>query len=503
MTHEASLTPSALPLLFGRYRVSEQLGETRLAAVYAATDERLQRRVLLHLLRKDLVGQERPRARFVAEVGQMARRSHQALLEVFDSGEVGGRPFVVTEHSAGRPLRGLGLLTVEQALLYLRQVAGAVAACQAQASPDTPLGLYHPPISSSNVLLVDEGRVKLVDSWLIPAAELPADHAHYRAPELSEGRPATPAAAVYALGLLLYELITGERPISGADARATALAHLTANIPPLRQARPGLYLPTAEALLVRATARVPERRFADARAFGAALDGLWRDLGASTQRLGPAPGRARQLAPAAAPPDEPFTPGRAPSPTPVAAPQPPAPQPAAARPPAGPARRPAPVAANGGGAAQLAVDPDLLRKRGVARGVVGWLVLMGLVLTVAAASYLGVNALISGAGGLPRPSPPGLPSLPEVSSPFDWLGGLFGDNDEIYIVNIAEGLNLRREPDATDTANVITVVPNGAPVVKLEGPRVEGNIPWLRVRAEVDGRQVEGWMSLNYLLPKE
>ena len=490
MTHEARATPSTPPLLFGRYRVSELLGETRLAAVYAATDERLQRRVLLHLLRKELVGQERPRARFVAEVGQMARRSHQALLEVFDSGEVGGRPFVVTEHAAGRPLRGLGLLTVEQALLYVRQVASAVAACQAQRGPDAPLGFYHPPTSSSKGLLADEARVKLRDSWLAPPAEAPADQAHYRAPELSEGQPASPATAVYALGLLLYELITGERPVSGADARATALAHLSARIPPLRQARPGLYLPTAEALLARATARPPEQRFPDAQALGAALDSLWRDLGAATQPLAPLAGRGARALPPAPDPAPAFAPGRAPDPLPDAAPQPPA---------RGRARRAAPVAAPGG----PAVNRAALRKQGLVRGLVGWVVLVGLVLVVAFASYLAVNAVAGGVAGLPRPSAPGLPSLPDDGGgPLGWLGGLFA-GDEIYIVNIAEGLNLRSEPDATDTTNVIAVVPNGAPVVKLEGPRVEGNIPWLRVRAEVGGRRVEGWMSLNYLLPKE
>lgn len=503
MTDEARATPTAQPLLFGRYRVSEQLGETRLAAVYAAADERLQRRVLLHLLRKDLVGQERPRARFIAEAGQMARRSHQALLEVFDSGEVGGRPFVVTEHTAGRPLRGLGLLTVEQALLYLRQVTGAVAVCQSARAAEPPTGLYYPPISSSNVLLIDEGRVKLVDSWLLPVAETAADHAHYRAPELSEGRQASPAAAVYALGLLLYELITGTRPVGGADARATALAHLTAQIPPLRNARPGLYLPTAEALLARATARLPEQRFPDAQSFGAALDSLWRELGAGTQPLAPRPGRQ---GPRAAPrqdeapqPAAPFQPGRVAPPLPDTEPQPPA----ARRPPA--ARggqvqaQPQPAAVGAPG-----VDPAALRRRGLARGLLGWLVLVGLVLTVAAASYVAVNALASGVAGLPRPSIPGLPSLPgsDGGGPFGWLSGLFGD-EEIYIVNIADGLNLRSEPDASDLSNVIAVVPNGAPVRKLEGPRVEGNIPWLRVRAEVDGRTLEGWMSQNYLLLKE
>lgn len=499
MTDEARLTPTALPLLFGRYRVSEHLGETRLAAVYGATDERLQRRVLLHLLRKELVGQERARARFLAEVGQMARRSHQALLEVFDSGEVGGRPFVVTEHCAGRPLRSLGRLTVEQALLYLRQVAGAVAACQAQRGPDAPAGLYHPPLSSSNVLLVDEGRVKLVDSWLLPPAEAPADQAHYRAPELSEGRPATPATAVYALGLLLYELITGARPIEGADARAVALAHLTARIPPLAQARPGLYLPSAEALLARATARRPEDRHPDAQSLGLALDALWRELGSATRPLAPAPARAQRApgrAQSPAPAPEPaFAPGRVAAPLPDIAPQPAAP---AARPSAQPGGAPP------GGRGRPGVDPAALRRQTLTRGVVGWLVLVGLVLAVAGASYVAVNALADGVAGLPRPSAPGLPSLPEPEGgPLGWLGGLFGGDEELYVVNIAEGLNLRSEPDATEAANVIAVVPNGALVRKLEGPRVEGSIPWLRVRAEVEGRQVEGWMSLNYLRPKE
>ena len=67
MPDPAATTPTSAPLLFGRYRVSEQLGETRLAAVYSAADERLQRRVLVHLLRKELVAQERARARVVAD----------------------------------------------------------------------------------------------------------------------------------------------------------------------------------------------------------------------------------------------------------------------------------------------------------------------------------------------------------------------------------------------------------------------------------------------------
>lgn len=471
---EAAATPSSAPLLFGRYRVSEHRGDTRLASIYTAVDERLQRRVLIHLLRKDLVGQAQPRERFVAQIGQMARRSHPALLDVYDSGEASGRPFMVTEFVSGRPLRGLGLLTPERALLYLRQVTGAIALCQSRRDADTPLGLYHPPISSSNLLLVDEGHVKLVDSWLLSPGEVSADIAHYRAPELSQGQEATLAAPVYALGLLCYELLTGTRPVSGSDARAIALAHLHARVPPLHEARPALYLPAVERLVARATASAPELRFPDAATFGAALDALWRDLGSPTQPLAPPRAPAARYAGATTGP-----------PTAV-------PPPAPAAPPARASVRMRPV------------DPATLRRSNVARGLLGWAVLVGLVILVAAASFFAVNALTGALKGVTAPGVPWLPPPPTGDSggPFGWLGTLFGA-DEIYIVNIAEGLNLRRAPDATDPANIITVVPNGTPVRKLEGPHVAGNIPWLRVRVTVEGQQLEGWMSLNYLRRKE
>ena len=150
----------------------------------------------------------------------------------------------------------------------------------------------------------------------------------------------------------------------------------------------------------------------------------------------------------------------------------------------------------------LPVDPALMRRQQLSRGIVGWLVMMGLVALVAVGSYLAVNALADQLTGRPLPSVPGLPSLPgpPAGGLMSWLDGLL-NGDEIYIVNIADGLNLRSAPAVE--APILAVVPNGSPVLKLEGPRVEDAIAWLRVRAEVEGRQVEGWMSMNYLRPKE
>jgi eukaryotic-like serine/threonine-protein kinase len=486
---DPAATPTATPVLFGRYRVQERLGETRLAAIYAATDERLQRRVLLALLRKDLVGQERPTQRFQAEISAGARRSHPALLEVFDSGDVSGRPFMIAEYATGRSLRSLGMLTVEQALLYVRQVAGAVAACQALRSPETPAGLYHPPISSSNVILVDEGRVKLVESWHLPPGDALFDHAHYRAPELSEGAAATPAAAVYALGVLLYELITGMRPITGADARSVALAHLNIRIPAISGVRPTLYLPSMEALVAQATARFPDQRFPNAAAFGAALDALWRELGTET----------RQLAPV-------QTPRRGPVQTPR--------QGVSTDPDNPPPRRSGLT-----GMSRVLprerlgpqpIDAQTRRKRSFTRGLMGLALMLSLILIVAGAGYIAAASLAPGLTNVQLPSMPSfpdrpaLPGVPTAASdgPFGWLNDLLGRN-EIYLVNIADGLNMRSAPDASDDANIVVVVPNGTPVRYLEGPVVSGSITWLRVQTVVRGQAYEGWMSQEYLRRQE
>lgn len=494
---DATVTPTAAPLLFGRYRVQEQLGTTRLSSVYAANDERLQRQVLIHLLRKDLASQERMRDRFISEIAQSAQRSHQALLEVFDSGEAAGRPFMITECVRGRPLRSMGVLSVEQVLLSMRQVAGAIAVCQSHVATDMLGGLYHPPLSSSNLLLVSEGRVKLVENWQMPPDEILADLAAYRAPELSEGQPLTLACATYSLGLLLYELLTGERPVSGDNAQSIALAHLTVRIPPLAQCRPSLYLPKAEQVVAKATARYPEHRYANAQEFAVALDALWRDFAVSTQ-------------PVAVPSVRHTPPPHVSTPPPVAAIPHPQPHPRTDPQTFARSHRFLPFLqiqwpGSGGRSPVAGTRPPnpghTVGMRNMTRSLVGWLVMIGLLCVVATGSYMGVSALINQFSGISMPNLPSFPGLPSIttpSNPLSWLGGFF-KHDTIYIVNLAEGLNLRAQPDMYNDANIMLVVPNSTPVIKLQDPVVRDNIPWLRVSVEVGGKHYEGWMSLKYL----
>jgi serine/threonine protein kinase len=471
----AATTPT---LLSGRYRLLEKLGAGRLAEVYHATDDSLQRSVLVHILREDLASQEALRRRFMEEISASARRSHSALLEIFDSGVMGERPFMVTEYATGKPLRERGVLTPEYALMYMRQVAGAVALCHAQ-------GVPHPPITSSNILLVTDGHVKLLESWLMPPGEAPVDLAHYRAPELTEGAPPASTNAVYALGLLLYELVTGNRPVGGRDAAEIAQAHLTMRIPSVSRIHPPFYLPALDTLLRQATARLPEQRIADPARFAEALDSVWRASTGSTQRL--------VTQPAALPP-QPQRPSPQSQPAaPSAPPQQARPQPSSWR---GPFSSPEPPQHS----LPRAVYAANQRRRSFARTTTSWFFVLLLLVAVAFGSYVGASYLADRLFAVQLPQI-GLPALPDINLPNvgvdvpDWLNPIA--QGEPLTVNIRDGLNLRDEPGLNTT--IVDVIPNGTTVYKLEGPREVDGVSWVRVRVEYNNETREGWMSRTYL----
>ncbi len=478
MSESASTTPT--PLLFGRYRVKEQIGTGRLSTVYHAEDERLQRNVILHVLRKELVGNEQMRERFVEETNASAQRSHPALLQVFDSGEVGGRPYMVTEYVTGRPLNTVGVLSLEHALLYTRQVTGAIAACQSQ-------GLPYPPVSSSNILLLGEGQVKLVENWLLSPDEVALDLAHYRAPDITEGSQPQQASVVYALGVLLYELITGTRPVEGQDAATVAQAHKTARISPILQVRPLLYLPTLERLLARATNRFPEQRFPNAIVFGEEIDALWRNLSNDTQRLSATPVAPRMRSTG--------TPTLSQTPA------------------TGETIRTNKTAQLGTHTSHHAPPPPAThtphapkKRHAWLHNTVGWAVTLLLILVVVLGSYSIASFAVSQLFSIELPQP----RLADLGLEWPaWLGD-FGRR-ETFIVNINAGLNMRDAPGLS--TNVIAIIRNGARVEKIEDVQLKDNVEWVRVRAEktdavsvqgeVNGNSIEGWMSLLYLKPEQ
>lgn len=466
-------TPTTAYVLCERYRIEERLGANRLAVVYRAFDERLHRPVLVHMLRKDLVGQEPLRQRFIQEVQASAKRSHQSLLELYDSGDVAGRPFMITEYIAGRAIRDLGPLSLEEALLYLRQLVGAVATAQAA-------GVAHPPISSRNVILIDDGHVELVESWQTPPNEVALDLAAYRPPERTEGMPATSASAVYALGLLLLEMLSGQRVFTGQDPRVVAEAHTTTQIPTIAEVRPSLRVIPLEQIIAKATARRPEQRYPDAASFGRAVDDLWRTLNSETKRLANAPVQRPGLRERVARVATSTIPAMAASQSPLST------------------SSTIPQIADDGENFASTLPPAFRQSR--RRSMAGLALVIGMVVVAVLVGYSLASFAIEQLSGfqLPRPS---LPSASIPSNLPEWLTGVPSGGEDVYVVSGVpdEGLNLRDNPGIT--TNVIGLLPNGTMLRNLDDPREADGVTWLHVRTRVDEREIEGWVSKNFVKP--
>ncbi|MBA3945714.1 MAG: protein kinase [Herpetosiphonaceae bacterium] len=267
---------NAPPLLHDRYRIHAKLGDSRLASVYRAQDERLQRPVLVHLLKPELLATLSQR--FAEEAQRGAQRSHPGLLDVYDTGEVGQRPYMVTEDVVGQPLTERVPLPAAQAVGVLRTIVGAVALAQSQGAP-------HPPISSRNVWICDGGRAILLENWQLSPREAGLDLAHYRAPERVRGEPPSPATTVYALGILAWETLVGRRPFTGPTPDAIATQQLAGEILPLSHVLPRVFSPELDRIIDQAVASKGQMRYPTPTDFGRALDLYVDGVTAHTGRL--------------------------------------------------------------------------------------------------------------------------------------------------------------------------------------------------------------------------
>jgi eukaryotic-like serine/threonine-protein kinase len=213
----------------GRYRLGERLGYGGMGEVFAAHDLRLDREVALKLLREDLAEQDGMRERVVAEARLAARLTHPHVVGVLDTGEQGGRPFVVMERLSGRTLRDEladGRMPAERVRDVGLQVLRALAAAH-------ELGIVHRDVKPGNVLDAGVGTWKVADfgiaKWvhadetLTGTGELLGSPS-YLAPERIEGHQAGPASDLYAVGVLLYEALCGRKPFEGDDPFALATA---------------------------------------------------------------------------------------------------------------------------------------------------------------------------------------------------------------------------------------------------------------------------------------
>ena len=248
-----------------------------MADVYDGFDPRLQRRVAIKCLRPALASDPAVRARFEREAKAAARLSHPSVVGLYDIGEDSGIPFLVMERMPGQTLADcFASGPLDQAWLRdaVLQVLAALAAAHAA-------GILHRDIKPGNVLLGQDGRVKVADFGIAAISDAAGDEHHtstgliigtpaYLAPERAQGRPATVQSDLYAVGVLLYEGLTGHKPYAGDTPLATAVAAQRGGAAPITRYRPDAD-PTLVSAASRAMAVRAEDRFPTASAMATAL----------------------------------------------------------------------------------------------------------------------------------------------------------------------------------------------------------------------------------------
>ncbi|CAN5278121.1 hypothetical protein BH20ACT8_BH20ACT8_00440 [soil metagenome] len=262
----------------GRYRLEELLGTGGMSRVHAAHDELLDRRVAVKLLRGELASDPIVRQRMLREARAAASLSHPNAVGVFDVGEDDGTPFLVMEYVDGRTLTDLlrerGPLPVAEAVAIADAVLAALQAAHER-------GLVHRDVKPSNILLPADGsEAKLADFGIAKGIQEAASGLtitgtvigtpRYLAPEQAAGERATAATDLYAVGILVYELLSGAPPFNEGSAVAIAVAHQRVAAPPLADAAPGVP-PALAAVVHRALEKAPGDRYASAGDMRAAL----------------------------------------------------------------------------------------------------------------------------------------------------------------------------------------------------------------------------------------
>jgi serine/threonine-protein kinase len=264
-------------VIANRYELEELTGRGGMANVYRAYDQLLERRVAIKVLHERFSHDTEYIERFRREAMAIARLSHPNIVTVIDRGEWEEHQFIVFEYIEGETLKELvqreGRLSVRDSLVLVREIARGLAFAHDH-------GVVHRDVKPHNVIIDREGTPKVTDFGIARSL----DHedgltttgtllgtSDYLAPEQASGLPVSERSDQYSLGVLLYELLTGEVPYPAESLVQAAMRHVNDPVPSVRDARPDV--PVAVDELVRtAMQKRPEERFASTEAFVTAIE---------------------------------------------------------------------------------------------------------------------------------------------------------------------------------------------------------------------------------------
>ena len=296
-------------VLSGRYRLESKLGSGGMSTVYLARDETLQRWVAVKVMHREISDQPDQLERFRREARTVAQLSHPNVVAVIDAGEDSGYPYIVLEYVEGETLKQridrLGRLPVDEAAAYGIEIGRGLAAAHAQR-------LIHRDVKPQNVLIDAEGRAKVTDFGI--ARSLESDGltktgrvlgtTDYVAPEQAMGQAVDARCDIYSLGVLLYEMLTGDVPFQADTLVGVAMKHVNERMPDVQERRPEVSSALA-AVIERATAKEPKKRYPDMIAMLGDLEGALEvevarsgtSHGEATNVLDAVPSRRRLLTP--------------------------------------------------------------------------------------------------------------------------------------------------------------------------------------------------------------
>jgi serine/threonine protein kinase len=281
---ETSETGNNHRLLGGRYEILRRIGSGGMAYVLHARDLNLQREVAIKVLRTNLVQKPEFQARFLQEARSAANLGHPNIVTIHDFGQDATRFYIVMEYVEGTDLKTVihkqGSLSVEETLSLMAQICAGVGYAHRA-------GLVHCDLKPQNILISPDGRAKITDFGIAVAFatiqpettyDLVWGSPHYFAPEQAVGSPPSPATDVYALGVVLFEMLTGRLPFEADDLIVLSELHRAAPAPSPREFVPDLPEPL-EQIVLKVLSKEPSSRYRTADQLGRVLSTFFDQSG--------------------------------------------------------------------------------------------------------------------------------------------------------------------------------------------------------------------------------
>jgi eukaryotic-like serine/threonine-protein kinase len=270
----------------GRYRIIRKLGAGGMANVYLAEDQELGRRVAIKILDDRHAADDSFIERFRREAKNAAGLSHPNIVSIYDRGEAEGTYYIAMEYLSGRSLKELivsrGPTPIRIAIDYTRQMLAALGFAHRH-------GIVHRDIKPHNVVVDSDGRLKVTDFGIARSGASQMTEvgsiigtAQYLSPEQARGSPVDQRSDVYSVGIVLYEMLTGQVPFTGETPLEIAMKHLSeVPVPPseLRDDVPD----DLDLVVLRALAKDPEDRYQTAEEMNADLARIQRGLSVSSE----------------------------------------------------------------------------------------------------------------------------------------------------------------------------------------------------------------------------